>query len=61
MPDVLCSGASAQVLGHWVAAPSTLGTFLRSFTWGHSKQLDVVSEMALKRAWPRAPDRDRTR
>lgn len=49
--DVLRAGASAQVLGHWVAAPSTLGTFLRSFTWGHSKQLDVVSQLALKRAW----------
>lgn len=49
--DVLRAGSSARVLGHWVAAPSTLGTYLRSFTWGHAKQLDIVSEMALKRAW----------
>ncbi|MGI8609473.1 MAG: IS1380 family transposase [Candidatus Dormibacteria bacterium] len=49
--NVLRSGSSARVLGHAVAAPSTMGTFLRSFTWGHSKQLDVVSEIALKRAW----------
>ena len=34
-----------------VLAPSTLGTFLRSFTWGHVRQLDVVSGELLKRAW----------
>lgn len=39
------------VLGHRVPAPSTLGTFLRSFTWGHLKQLDRVSQLALARAW----------
>ena len=32
--DALRAGATGQVLGHRVAAPSTLGTFLRSFTWG---------------------------
>jgi hypothetical protein len=32
--DRLRAGATGQVLGHRVAAPSTLGTFLRSFTWG---------------------------
>lgn len=42
---------SAAVLGHGVAAPSTLGTFLRSFRWGHVKQLDRVSELTLARAW----------
>jgi hypothetical protein len=31
--DRLRAGATGQVLGHRVAAPSTLGTFLRSFTW----------------------------
>jgi len=31
--DALRAGATGQVLGHRVAAPSTLGTFLRSFTW----------------------------
>jgi hypothetical protein len=28
----LRAGESAQVLGHWVAAASTMGTFLRAFT-----------------------------
>jgi hypothetical protein len=49
--DVLRSGATEAVLGHVVLAPSTLGTFLRSFTWGHARQLDVVSAAALGRAW----------
>jgi hypothetical protein len=34
-----------------VLAPSTLGTFLRSFTWGHARQLDRVSAELLARAW----------
>jgi hypothetical protein len=49
--DVLRSAATESVLGHVVLAPSTLGTFLRSFTWGHARQLDVVSAIALQRAW----------
>jgi hypothetical protein len=32
-------------------APSTLGTFLRSFTFGHVRQLDRLTEQTLKRAW----------
>src|SRR5665811_29342 len=32
-------------------APSTLGTFLRSFTWGHALQLDAVSRRLLARTW----------
>ena len=47
----LRAGGSAAVLGHAVPAPSTLGTFLRSFSWGHAKQLDVVSGLVLQRAW----------
>ncbi len=47
----LRAGRSAAVLGHAVPAPSTLGTFLRSFTWGHVRQLDAVSREALARAW----------
>jgi hypothetical protein len=39
------------VLGHRVLAPSTLGTFLRSFTFGHVRQLDRVLAEALRRAW----------
>src|SRR2546429_2390694 len=39
------------VLGHGVRAPSTLGTFLRSFTWGHVSQLEKVQDELLCRAW----------
>jgi len=49
--DVLRAGSSGAVLGHRVAAPSTLGTFARSFTWGHARQLDRVSGVLLGRAW----------
>ncbi len=49
--DVLRSGATGRVLGHKVMAPSTLGTFLRSFSFGHVRQLDRVTEELLARAW----------
>jgi hypothetical protein len=49
--DRLRAGATGKVLGHRVAAPSTLGTFLRSFTWGSARQLDQVAGEALHRAW----------
>ncbi len=49
--NVLRTGSTAQVLGHRVMAPSTLGTFLRSFTFGHVRQLDRLAEAALTRAW----------
>lgn len=49
--DALRAGATQAVLGHGVLAPSTLGTFLRSFTWGHARQLDRVSGEVLARAW----------
>jgi len=49
--DVLRSGQTAAVLGHRVAAPSTLGTFLRAFTFGHVRQLDRVLAESLQRAW----------
>jgi hypothetical protein len=49
--DLLRSGQTAAVLGHRVAAPSTLGTFLRAFTFGHVRQLDRVLDHALQRAW----------
>jgi hypothetical protein len=32
-------------------APSTLGTFLRSFTFGHVRQLDRVLAESIRRAW----------
>ena len=39
------------MLGCTVKAPSTLGTFLRSFRWGHVRQLDGVTRQLLARAW----------
>ncbi|MGH2512844.1 MAG: IS1380 family transposase [Candidatus Limnocylindrales bacterium] len=47
----LGAGGTARVLGFRVKAPSTLGTFLRSFQWGHVRQLDAVSRHLLARAW----------
>lgn len=49
--DVLRSGQTRAVLGHRVTAPSTLGTFLRAFTFGHVRQLDRVLAEGLRRAW----------
>ena len=49
--DMLRAGATAAVLGHGVMAPSTLGTFLRSFTFGYVRQLEAVNGRALQRAW----------
>jgi hypothetical protein len=49
--DVLRSGRTEAVLGHKPMAPSTLGTFLRSFTFGHVRQLDRVLGQLLRRAW----------
>jgi hypothetical protein len=49
--DMLRAGATESVLGHRVMAPSTLGTFLRSFTFGHIRQLDRVLGESLLRAW----------
>jgi hypothetical protein len=49
--EVLRSGGSEALLGHRAMAPSTLGTFLRAFTFGHVRQLDRVLGEAIKRAW----------
>ncbi len=49
--DALRAGGTGGVLGCVVKAPSTLGTFLRSFRWGHVRQLDRVSRQLLARAW----------
>ena len=49
--DVLRTGGTACTLGGTVKAPSTLGTFLRSFRWGPVRQLDRVSRELLARAW----------
>ena len=49
--DVLRAGGTAGAIGCVVKAPSTLGTFLRSFRWGHVRQLDRVSRQLLAGAW----------
>jgi hypothetical protein len=49
--DLLRAGGTELLLGHRAMAPSTLGTFLRSFTFGHVRQLDRVLADALGRAW----------
>ena len=49
--DVLRTGGTAYTLGCAVKAPSTLGTFLRSFRWDHVRQLDRVSRELLAQAW----------
>ena len=49
--DVLRAGATQRVLPFRVMAPSSLGTFLRAFTFGHVRQLDAVIAETLRRAW----------
>jgi hypothetical protein len=44
--DVLRHGAMAEVFGG-IRAPSTLGSFLRSFSWGNVRQLDAVARRLL--------------
>lgn len=48
--NALRAGATGAVLGHRVAAASTVGTFLRSLRWGHARQFDAVSRQLLARA-----------
>jgi hypothetical protein len=49
--QVLRAGRTRRLLGGWVPAPSTLGTFLRAFTFGHVRQLDQLLGDTLARAW----------
>ncbi len=49
--DALRTGRTACALGCVGKAPSTLRTFLRSFTWGYVRQLGGVSRQLLARAW----------
>lgn len=49
--DILRASSTGAVLGHRVMAPSTLGTFLRSFSFGHVRQLEAVIGKTLERAW----------
>jgi len=49
--ELLRAGRTRRLLGGWLPAPSTLGTFLRAFTFGHVRQLDQLLAQALTRAW----------
>jgi Transposase DDE domain group 1 len=49
--ELLRAGRTRRLLGGWLPAPSTLGTFLRAFTFGHVRQLDRLLGEALTRAW----------
>jgi hypothetical protein len=48
---LLRAGKTRRLLGGWMPAPSTLGTFLRAFTFGHVRQLDALLGESLVRAW----------
>lgn len=48
--DALRAGSCGAVLGHRVAAPSTVGTFLRAFGFNHARQLDAVTRELLARS-----------
>ncbi|MBW3537594.1 MAG: hypothetical protein KY395_07500 [Actinobacteria bacterium] len=56
--DVLRTGAE-RVVAYQVMAPSTLGTFLRAFTFGHVRQLEAVVGEVLRRAWALGAGPDR--
>ncbi len=49
--QVLRAGRTGRLLGGWIPAPSTLGTFLRAFTFGHVRQLDALLGRSIERAW----------
>jgi hypothetical protein len=49
--DVLRSGSTERLLGHRVMAPSTIGTFSSSFTFGHVRQLEAVVGKVIELAW----------
>src|ERR671919_1899119 len=49
--DVLRAGGSEIACGHEVRAPSTIGTWLRAFSWGHVRQLEAAAGEVLARAW----------
>src|SRR3954453_3419903 len=49
--DVLRAGRTRRLLGGWLPAPSTLGTFLGAFPFGHVRQLDKLLAESLTRAW----------
>ena len=54
--DALRTGSTADAIGCVIKAPSILGTFLRSFQWGHVRQLDRVRRELMARAWNAGAD-----
>jgi hypothetical protein len=48
--DIMRAGGTEALLGHRAMAPPPLGTFLRSFTFGHVRQLDRVLAESVERA-----------
>jgi hypothetical protein len=52
--DVLRHGAMSELFGG-LRAPSTLGSFLRSFSWGNVRQVEAVSRRLLAALAARAP------
>ena len=52
--DLLRHGAMPALFGG-IRAPSTLGSFLRSFTWGNVRQLGKVHRLLLAELARRAP------
>ena len=48
---MLRAGRTGRVLGFRPLAPSTVGSFLRTFTFGYIRQLEAVLSRTLARAW----------
>ena len=48
---MLRAGRTGRVLGFRPMAPSTVGSFRRTFTFGHVRQLEAVASRTLARAW----------
>jgi hypothetical protein len=42
--NLLHAGSTAKIVGHDTVAASTVGSWLRSLTFGHVRQLDAVTE-----------------
>ena len=49
--EMLRAGGTGRVLGFTPMAPSTVGSFLGTFTFGHARQLEAVLARTLARAW----------
>jgi hypothetical protein len=52
---VLRAGSTGRILPTTLRAPSTIGTWLRSLTFGHVRQLDRLNELLSTRRGRQAP------